>query len=65
MEMRLRRRHRRLIFSLNAKKQPRRLGASTSLSALRAALSWIYCKKSLILFDLTGFRSLRSAFASI
>ena len=41
MEMRLRRRHRRLIFSLNAKKQPRRLGASTSLSALRAALSWI------------------------
>lgn len=33
--------------------------------AFGAALSWIYCKKSLILFDLTGFRSLRSAFASI
>ena len=41
MEMRLWRRHRRLIFSLTAKKQPRRLGASMSLSALRAALSWI------------------------
>ena len=42
-----------------------RPGASMRLSALRAALSWIYCKKSLILFDLTGFRNLRSAFASI
>ena len=42
MELRLRRRHRRLIFSLIAKKQPRRLGASTRLSALCAALSWIY-----------------------
>ena len=49
MEMRLRRRHRRLIFSLIAKKQPRRLGASMSLSALRAALSWISTEGILIL----------------
>ena len=54
-----------LRFLDTRRRCPRRPGASMRLSALRAALSWIYCKKSLILFDLTGFRSLRSAFASI